>query len=47
MTRIGTAVVCGAGAMGSQIAMLTALAGCATTMVDVDQPRLDRNVTRS
>ncbi|HJB63298.1 MAG TPA: 3-hydroxyacyl-CoA dehydrogenase family protein [Candidatus Microbacterium pullistercoris] len=45
MTRIGTAVVCGAGAMGSQIAMLTALAGCATTMVDVDQPRLDSAIT--
>ncbi|WP_111467010.1 3-hydroxyacyl-CoA dehydrogenase family protein [Microbacterium suaedae] len=41
MTPIGTAVVCGAGAMGSQIAMLAALAGCDTTMVDVDQERLD------
>lgn len=41
MTSIGTAVVCGAGAMGSQIAMLAALAGCDTTMVDVDQERLD------
>ena len=33
--------VIGAGAMGSQIAMLAAMAGCQTTMVDVDQERLD------
>lgn len=46
MTPIGTAVVCGAGAMGSQIAMLTALAGCATTMVDVDQDRLDSAIAK-
>ncbi len=46
MTRIETAVVCGAGAMGSQIAMLAALAGCATTMVDVDQSRLDAAIAQ-
>lgn len=46
MNPIGTAVVCGAGAMGSQIAMLAALAGCTTTMVDVDQDRLENAVSQ-
>ncbi|WP_336705484.1 3-hydroxyacyl-CoA dehydrogenase family protein [Micrococcus terreus] len=41
MEQIQKVAVIGAGAMGSQIAMLAAMAGCQTTMVDVDQERLD------
>lgn len=41
MEQIKKVAVIGAGAMGSQIAMLAAMAGCQTTMVDVDQERLD------
>lgn len=41
MEQIQKVAVIGAGAMGSQIAMLAAMAGCQTTMVDVNQERLD------
>lgn len=41
MTHIQRATVVGAGAMGSQIALLCALAGCDTTLVDVEQQRID------
>lgn len=54
MAEITRVAVVGAGAMGSQIAMLAALAGCETTVVDVDEQRIDaalakvrESVTRS
>lgn len=36
--------VCGGGAMGSQIAMVGALAGCRVTLYDLDDATLDRSV---
>src|SRR5690625_709537 len=40
--NIGHITVIGAGAMGSQIAMVSALAGFSTTVVDISQDSLDR-----
>jgi 3-hydroxybutyryl-CoA dehydrogenase len=42
--RIEKVLVTGAGAMGSQIAMVAALSGCTVGLHDVDQPTLDRAV---
>lgn len=44
MNEISRVTVIGAGVMGSQIAMLAAQAGCTTTLVDVDQARVDAAV---
>lgn len=41
MKRIQTVAVIGAGAMGSQIAVLAALAGCQTTVMDIDRERAE------
>ncbi|HEY0950064.1 3-hydroxyacyl-CoA dehydrogenase family protein [Nocardioides sp.] len=41
---IETVLVTGAGAMGSQIAMVAALSGCTVGLYDVDQATLDRAV---
>ncbi|MEW1975228.1 3-hydroxyacyl-CoA dehydrogenase family protein [Microbacterium profundi] len=41
MAEVTRVAVVGAGAMGSQIAMLAALAGCETTVVDIDEQRID------
>ncbi len=45
MSRIETVLVVGAGAMGSQIAMVGALAGCEVTLYDLDAAVLDRAIT--
>lgn len=42
--RIEKVLVTGAGAMGSQIAMVAALSGCTVDLYDVDQATLDRAV---
>lgn len=42
MSGIERVLVTGAGAMGAQIAMVTALAGCDVTLYDVDPAQLDR-----
>ena len=42
---IRTVLVAGSGAMGSQIAMVAALAGCDVTLHDLDDGALDRAVT--
>lgn len=46
MAQIKRVAVIGAGSMGSQIAVLAALAGCETTVVDVDQDRLDSAIEK-
>ncbi|MGM7698007.1 3-hydroxyacyl-CoA dehydrogenase family protein [Microbacterium sp. A84] len=46
MAEITRVTVIGAGAMGSQIAMLAALAGCETTVVDIDEQRTDAALTK-
>ncbi len=45
-TEIRTVVVLGAGTMGSQIAAVCALAGYATSLVDISQEQLDRARTQ-
>lgn len=45
VTEVTRMTVIGAGAMGSQIAMLAALAGCETTVVDVDEKRIETALT--
>lgn len=44
MSEISRVTVIGAGVMGSQIAMLAAQAGCTTTLVDIDENRVDAAV---
>ena len=45
MSRMERVLVAGAGAMGSQIAMVGALAGCEVTLYDLDSAMLDRAIT--